>query len=184
MWALVSVFRLYPMEFSEAIVPLLTTFTFYQYVHSCCWKRHFACFLIAASCTSECVCVCMCVYHIFIHLWKWTYVCMQPWTVINIGAVNTGVCRCLFGWSVLHLQSPSIETARYHGSSYSGFEGSSLLFCVLAVPTWHYPKKMWAGSGFWRALSIIYCWQCFCEWPLWVVGGGRYLIMVLKCSSH
>ena len=76
--------------------------------------------------------------------------------------------RCLIRWSVLHLQRPSIEKAKDCGSSCLVFGGSSLLFCVLAVPSCCYPKKMWEGSHFSRPSAAFIVGGVFvndcCEW--------------------
>ena len=105
-------------------------------------------------CVYGCVCVCMyvtvCVPRIYHHLWKWplgvhaVLACDRYWCSGHWGV------EVSFGWSVLHLQRPSTEMARYCGSSYFVFEGSSLLLYVLAVPSWRYPKQTWEGCVFWR----------------------------------
>lgn len=88
--------------------------------------------------------------------------------------------RYLIGWSVLHLQSPSAEKDRYCCSSCLLSEGRSLLFIVLAGPSWYFPKQMWEGSGFSSPSSTLIICSVFvndgCEW--WEV----VLIMISMCN--
>lgn len=127
-------------------------------VHSFAAKTYcmlFDCYIICQwMCVYGCVCVCMyvtvCVPRIYHHLWNWplgvhaVLACDRYWCSGHWGV------EVSFGWSVLHLQRPSTEMARYCGSSYLVFEGSSLLLYVLAVPSWRYPKQTWEGCVFWR----------------------------------
>ena len=68
-----------------------------------------------------------------------------------------------------------------YGSSVFSFEGTSILFSTVIVPT-YIPTNNVEGFPFLCTLCSIYCLQTFWWWPFWPAWRGN-LIVVLICIS-
>ena len=128
------------------------------------------------GCLCVCVCVCVCVPTPRVHpslKMDSVYACILA---CDKYCCSEHRCVGVFSDDISSMQSPSIAKARYCGSSCLLFEGSSLLFCVLAVPSWHYRKQMCDRLVFrgplQHLLSVVFL-------LMTVLSGGRWYLIVL-----